>query len=124
MQCIEIRFVSVPIPRHFSITLTYLYEFQQADQCVHGHASLDHQSIQLQRWRESITLVEAPARLFAQVAANAGVGVLLLARNLGFDKCCKLRKGLLPPEVAHLDGNKRRYAFLHDADLSSAGHLR
>ena len=51
-------------------------------------------------------------------------GATLLARNLGFDKCCKLRKGLLPPEVAHLDGNICRYPFLHDADFGSTRHLR
>ena len=47
---------------------------------------------------------------------------MLLARNLRFDKFCKLLHGLLPSEVAHLDWNHARYSLLDDADIGATSY--
>jgi hypothetical protein len=41
----------------------------------------------------------------------------------GLNEAGKLREGFLPAEVAHLDGNGRRDAFLHYGQFRSAGDL-
>ena len=52
-----------------------------------------------------------------------GLGVTLLAWNLGLDECGELREGLLPPQIAHFKRYDFRYTCLHYVDLSAAGNL-
>src|SRR6266851_780466 len=48
---------------------------------------------------------------------------LSLPWNLGLDKLRKQCQRLLPAEITSLDRNRGGYAFLHDIQLGSAGHL-
>lgn len=52
-----------------------------------------------------------------------GLGVTSLPRDLSLDELRKQRERLLPAEIASLDRNTAGYAFLHNVQLSSAGHL-
>ena len=47
----------------------------------------------------------------------------LLILNLCLDQVCELHQTFLPAEVTHFLWDHFRYAFLHDAELSAAGHL-
>lgn len=50
--------------------------------------------------------------------------VTSLRPNFRFDELGKEREGFLPAEIAGLQWNDGGYAFLHDVQLGSAGHLR
>src|ERR1043166_212930 len=52
-----------------------------------------------------------------------GSGVTRFRRNLRLDETGKQPKRFLPAEIAGLQRNDRGYAFLHDVQLGSAGHL-
>jgi MFS family permease len=71
-----------------------------------------------------------PGRDAARVAAGGAGGPWRGAMrptpsawNFGLDQHGQLSQGFLPAEVAHLDGNRLRDAFLHDVDFRAAGHL-